>query len=406
MRPAILATVIVLSIVPLTFAVDPAVIAQVTAAAEAGDAQAMADLGTSLVRGEENLPRDVKAGIGWLEKAAAKNNMQAIRNLGAFHLHGQASADGQTPDVATAIKWYQKAADARDPKGTSALAEIALQHGLAGDEKPDVKRAIELYTAAQVLGELSAAGNLALVYLSPPEGMQADPAKGAEWMKKGADGGDPVATLNLGRMYQNGDGLDADPAKAATLFQKAGDLGNAEGFGRLGRLYQLGSGVEKDPAKAVALFEKSLAGGWGNASIFLGDMQAEGAGIDKDLPASAKTYQRGVELGVPLASVRLGGAYERGEGVARDEKRAFELYQDAARAGEPEGMMCVGVCFDNGIGTEADSAKAFAAFKDAAELGEPLAMKNLSILYANGRGTEKDEAKAKEWRAKYDATQK
>lgn len=380
--------------------IDPAVIAEARAAADRGDAQAQTDLGTSLVRGEENLPRNAAEGIALLEKAAAQGNLQAVFNLGSFYYHGQHN-DGGTPDYAKARENYQKLIDQNDVRGFGAMAEM-LNDPKAG--MLDRAAAVTMYEKAFELGDLASGSNLGTIYANGNEAVPADPAKGLEWFTRAADAGHAPAMRNLAVCYEQGIGTDADLGKAVEWLQKAAAAGDGQAAFSMGRRYQLGGGgVEKDPAKAVASYEQAIQANFGDAAAYLGDMQADGEGVDKDLAAAAKTYSTGANLGSGLAMARLGGCYERGEGVDKDAAQAFKCYQASANAGSLEGIVGLGVCYDNGIGCEENAQNAFQCFKDAAEQGEPLAMKNLAILYENGRGVEKDEALAQQWREKYEA---
>src|SRR6266581_7042258 len=65
-----------------------------------------------------------------------------------------------------------------------------------------------------------------------------------------AQGGDPRAQRNLGRMYFLGQGVPQDYALALTWFRRAADQGEAGAQFTVGVMYHTGKGVPQDYSQA------------------------------------------------------------------------------------------------------------------------------------------------------------
>jgi TPR repeat protein len=126
------------------------------------------------------------------EKAAAKDNADAMNNLGALFANGQ----GVPQDYAKAREWYEKAAN-KDHTG----AMISL-------------------------GVLYIEGN----------GVPQDYAKVRAWFEKAADKGDAGGMYGLGALYADGQGVPQDYAKAREWYEKAAAHDDADAKTALERL--------------------------------------------------------------------------------------------------------------------------------------------------------------------------
>ena len=81
-------------------------------------------------------------------------------------------------------------------------------------------------------------------------------------IEKRVNAGDPVAMLNLGYQYTDGDfGLEKDVTRAVDLYERAAELGEKKPHFKLGFLYIEGEDVEKDTAKATLHWEAAAVKG-------------------------------------------------------------------------------------------------------------------------------------------------
>ena len=101
-------------------------------------------------------------------------------------------------DYASAMSWFQKAADQGYALAYSAIGDLYAQGYGVGQDKG---KALDYYKKAAAAGD--------------------------------ADAG---ACLHLGQMYEQGKDVKADPAQAAVWYKKGADLGSAECAAALKRL--------------------------------------------------------------------------------------------------------------------------------------------------------------------------
>jgi len=83
---------------------DRLAVQELTAKAEAGDAQSQVELGTKYFEGRE-VPKDDKKAVAWFEKAAQQGHAEGLYNLGLLYYYGY----GVKQDFGQALQWYTKA---------------------------------------------------------------------------------------------------------------------------------------------------------------------------------------------------------------------------------------------------------------------------------------------------------
>ena len=84
-----------------------ALLAEIRAKAENGDAQSQFELGKAFYFGKLGLDTNQVEGVKWYRKAAEQNFAQAQYGLGFCYGEGK----GVTKDYAEAVKWFRKAAE-------------------------------------------------------------------------------------------------------------------------------------------------------------------------------------------------------------------------------------------------------------------------------------------------------
>ena len=67
---------------------------------------------------------------------------------------------------------------------------------------------------------------------------------------RAANGGNPIAMVNLGNLYVTGRGVPQSDAQAVAWYRKAAELGNAGGQRALGFMYLEGRGVPRNLSEA------------------------------------------------------------------------------------------------------------------------------------------------------------
>lgn len=223
-------------------------------AAAAGNATAEVSLGT-ILEGEGK--RD--EAIGWYDKAAGKGHVGAMRRLGAALLaSGDAAAvvKGETwlraaaarndrdafvrladfidpRDPFEASGWWQKAAEAGDPRAQRVLAG-RLRQGLG--LPVDMEKARGWLIKAAGSGDVAAQFELSVVY-AVGQGVERDMATAVKWSEAAAARGHNIARVNLARYRMQGLGGDRDPIAALKLLQAALEAGEKAALLALGELF-------------------------------------------------------------------------------------------------------------------------------------------------------------------------
>lgn len=229
---------------------------------------------------------------------------------------------------------------------------------------------------------------------------------------KKAEAGDVLATLEIGKAYDQGkewgsliqlpDTDDDDPlvdrVMATQWYYKAAESGNAEAQGRLGYLFAEGKGVQRDFAKAVALFQQGAAQGNAIALYRLAGMYVTGRGVPKDGIKSNELIKEAAAKGLSDAQFELGTRYQSGMfGLETDKSKAVHWFQKAADQEDTWGQWYLGRAYEVGDGVPQDHAKAIEWFTKAATQGNPLAQRNLGQLYMNSRFAGADRVLAYAW---------
>ena len=210
--------------------------------AEAGDAHAMATLGTIYAEGS-GVPTDLATSFQWFRKAALAGASEAYSNLAFCY----ATGTGTVANAELAIQWYEKAADLGD---FQALFHMALViENMGGPENEG--RAFDLYTKAADLGCADAYNRLGAFWLSGFV-VPADAAKAMECFTNAANGGNRDAFFNLALLYERGEGTLEDQSMAVQNYKRAAGLGHRNATVALGFKYSLGEGIPEDLVEGCA----------------------------------------------------------------------------------------------------------------------------------------------------------
>jgi len=160
-----------------------------------------------------------------------------------------------------------------------------------------------------------------------------DYAQAAEWYRKAADQGLPLAQNELSFMYSLGRGVPKDEKQARAWMQKAADQGFAVSEGNLANFLESGVGGPQDYEQARKLYQRAYDHGDYGRAFDLGRLSANGQGGPQDNKQARYWYQKAADHGEPIAENALGFYYEKGWGGPRDLEQARILYQKAADQG-------------------------------------------------------------------------
>lgn len=188
-------------------------------AEEIGDPEAYFQLARLHETGVGVDRKDIKLAIYFYEKAAAKDHLKALHNLGAHY--------ESKNDLDQAFEYYKKAAK---------LGDVASQFRLGKIYKKwdDFDKAEKYYRMAADRGDSSAQTNLGNIFAE--EGQFSEALK---WFRLAAKQNDPVALFNLGTFYEDGNGVEIDLKKALNYYREAVKFGDEESKAEVERLEKL-----------------------------------------------------------------------------------------------------------------------------------------------------------------------
>ncbi|UCG38886.1 MAG: sel1 repeat family protein [bacterium] len=163
-------------------------------AAEEGDAEAQAALGTMLAAGE-GIEQDFEEALTWLRRAAQQGEPTAMFNLGFMHERGV----GTEPDADEAALWFWQAAEKGDTGSKMKLGTMLIKGQGFSPEKPAVK-AIK---ASAERGHAYAQSFYGKLHLDGV-GVEQSDANAEKWFRMAAAQGEESAVFNISEMMFDG----------------------------------------------------------------------------------------------------------------------------------------------------------------------------------------------------------
>lgn len=400
-----------------------AFLALLTAAANAGNADAMLHLGTERWLGARLTP-DLSAAREWLEKAAACGRREAQAQLGKLLRDSPRNEDERHRGTALLRRAVLR--------GSALAANYLCLAYVKGEPELPANPRVGYFLArmAAESGEKDAWATLALTY-QDGLGVAKDLKAARKCLETGAELGSAAAAYNLGCFLTNGEDGPPDPKLAFRHFLAAAEQGTVPGaMGVVGWRLMLGKGVEKDEKAAVAWLRKAVAQGDAAAMDTLGVACERGVGGPADAGEALKLYRAAAESGNPPGMLHLamflqlgkagpadpeGGfrwlrkaadletkeafiflsrAYENGTGTGVDPAEAWRWLMKAAEAGDADGCYWLAEGFRTGRVTAPAPTLAFRWYTKAAELGHPTGTNNLGCCYQFGTGVGADPDRA------------
>lgn len=172
-------------------------------------------------------------------------------------------------------------------------------------------------------------GAVALASCSPAGDEGAGETSYAETLEA-AEAGDAIAQYNLGQMYSEGIGVEADPAKAAEWHRKAAEQGQVDAQYNLARSYAHGTGLAQDYAEARKWYLAAARQGDASAQHNLGVMAGQGRGGPVDYDEAVMWFRAAAEQGHAKSQFNLATLVARGKGAERDFVAAHKWFTLAA----------------------------------------------------------------------------
>jgi TPR repeat protein len=214
-----------------------------------------------LFAGAPGVPRDEDRAKFLLNAAAEAGDAGALARLGVLaeqEAHKADAASDRARIFTEARVYYEKAAAQNQPEALYALARFT-DDGLGGLEKDAVKATAGFLKAAKA-GSL-AAGNEMGVRYREGVGIQSDRPAGLGWFLVAAEAGLPAAMANLGRCYEIGDTVPRNYDQAGFWYARAAKAGFPQAQMLLGGLFEKGLGTEKNLTFAYVNYSRAAAAG-------------------------------------------------------------------------------------------------------------------------------------------------
>ena len=400
-------------------------------AAEAGVASVQVSVGLNLVKGE-GYAQDVAAGLELLERAADRNDTEALEKLGDLFSAGEyVDRDyaralryrdrGAALDHAACLNdaaWQYENGHGTAVDKTKAFAYLNRSHELGSEwatyrlgqyyrfgdgVKQDIERGVALVRTAAERGSETAMRVLGWIYFEG-EHVSKNDELAFEWMEKAAQEGDSSAQSTLGWWLINGVGIEADPAEAVTWFEFAARDGNVDAARMLWGMHLGQHGGTADPEKATQWRRRAAELGAADARIpDLAHQTRNGSAEERRAALDAlATFSDDEDPGALLAYA-LGLIANRQLERTPDD-HLIERLQALADGGSTPARSLLGQLLAIGRrDLERDVERGHALLLEAAEAGDTGAQLHLHNFYDSDWHPLYDPVKAKTWRARFEA---
>lgn len=312
--------------------------------------------------------QDVAAYFSYCSEFADDPEAQAHLAFCCYHGYGV------DQDLAQAVDWYAKAAEAGHAQATCAL-------GLCYDNGEGVARdraeAMRLYELAAARGYELANYYLALCHEEAGEAAQA-----AALYEPLVQEGYVAAYARMGLLLAEGRGVTQDLARAEELLATCTDYAASFYDDELAQIWRvladcrqaLGGDAREAEDAALALYDSLADSDESGESAYWAGKLLAARGEDK---AAFRRWEQALLAGWRPAVLRVAQAYEHGRGVARDTEKAYAVLCAQASQGDAYFRVLQAVHLEYGVGVAQDVEKARTLLETS---GEEMAKYFLALL--------------------------
>ncbi|MCH5318649.1 MAG: sel1 repeat family protein [Paramuribaculum sp.] len=303
--------------------------------------------------------KDPAKAVPYLEMAAKKNNVTAVRTLGMTYLNAKKFSD--------AAGWFKKG---------SSLGDV---------------------TSTYYYGKMLLDG----------QGVKQDKKDGVNYMLKAADSGLPQAMYVLGTCYMNGDGVNKSPEQAVKWYKQASGGGIAGAQWQLAQCYREGIGTDVNYNQALDRYAQAVAKGYGRSfqrlvtdtipnSTFVDYLRGCKFYASKRFDDALNEFKKVEKAKLPDGKVMEGAVYINSDYSKQNLKKGVKLIKDAAKKDDVQAIYLLAGLYEAGKGVDKDAALALENYTKAADMGYGPAECALGDIYYEGRGVEQNYEKAVE----------
>ena len=315
----------------------------------------------------------------------------------------RADAFGEKMKFSEAVDTLRPYADLGNAKVEFSLANAYMELAVIG-KKPDaisaeaIHPAIDFAQRAVAHGWVDGYNLLALIY-SNGWGVPVDSAKGADYLRRGAEAGGGGAKLNYAiALYNGAPAIPRNVNRACTMFHDLlhDDTSDVIAGYYMGVIEFRGQcGRSPDKAAGIALIKIAADHEVRDAERDMGKNFEFGWVDPVDKQKAFDWYQKAADHGDPEAQWWIGMAYVDGVLRPHDSVKGVQYLEEAAASDDPRGLTDLGVMYVTGDGVKLDSDKARSLYERAAALNQPHAYRELATMYAMGEGVPIDLVRAR-----------
>lgn len=371
-----------------------------------GDDAAMNQLGAWYYNGT-NVERDFGKAFQWWHRAAMRQNLKSIANIGVCYQYGR----GVDRDTVAALDLYllaigkgqqslfeQRLAGAARSPFDAVLMGMCYERGI-GTEK-NQSTAARMYTLAAEQGSTDAYLPAGRAWLGAGKTDEA-----VKYLGMAADKGDSEAQYLLGCLYRGGRGVKADPTRALTYLRKAATAGHTGARAVLGKMYIDGDGVYTSRADGLAFLRDAAMAGDARAMYDYAAALADDTGDDADYATALLWFAQAARAGYATdfnsyiykasGAVPFKGYVEgmRQYLVEKDYQKAAASFRKMGKGKSAEGKVMAAVVMADPANPRANTQKAVRELSALAATSAHAATA-LARIYASG--TAADTGKAME----------
>lgn len=274
--------------------------------------------------------------------------------------------------------------------------------------QPNYEEAFKFYTQSAELGFHRAELMIGVCYLRG-QGVSQDVAKGFDFIKKSADGGQQNAAMLLGDYYFRSSMSDLHLGIMVTRTADGPSISlqreknNNPDYDSAYKYYLIASGkcdtssLSADKSSIQYKIGSRLDGPTKSIKV-LGTCFSEGYGVEKSNQNAIELYKVAVENGDVDSLYYLSNLYYKEKSYTL----AFECANKAIKNGVKDAYLIVADCYYNANGVPRDLKKAFELYEESAKYGEGEAKRKIIHMYIWGEYVKKDIAEAIKIYDKYD----
>ncbi len=206
----------------------------------------ISEVEASIEKEESKKTDHFKKALALYQEAAAEKVGDAFLKIGYFYENGL----GVTADLAKAIEFYQKGADAG--LNTCDYNLAVLNENGKGVKAKDEAKALELYYKAAKTGLPAAQIALAERYRSGKAGLEKDPIAALAWFEKAAKAGDVASQIQMANILETGEAGAINIKAAAEIYLDAAKKGVPIAMFQIADMLEVGRGLKQDLPQAYA----------------------------------------------------------------------------------------------------------------------------------------------------------